>query len=65
MIKDQWVPCSPEWLAKFPGACAEAPRRPGRQQTGVSHYHLEDNPSIKQLAKFTHVPLPSYLPRHF
>lgn len=62
-MKDQWVPCSPEWRSKFPGACDTAPRRPGRRNTGVSHYHLRDNPSVNQLAQMPPVKVPGFTPK--
>lgn len=40
---DQWVPCSPEWLAAG-GDCDTAPRRHG-SNASVSHEHPAARPS--------------------
>lgn len=43
--RDQWVPCSPDWLDKHPHSCAEAPRVAAKEWDGHSHYHPANWPS--------------------
>lgn len=43
--REQWVPCSREWLDKHPNGCAEAPRVAAKEWDGHSHYHPANWPT--------------------